>query len=91
MNYPIAAATSPYFGTNPAFEYPTYKLDRNTVVDKSIKWERYSFPKQQQQQQQLVQNSFGSQQQLIVSPPPPPPPPLPAENPSKQRRGGTRL
>jgi hypothetical protein len=25
-------------------EYPTYKLDRNTVVDTSMKWERYGYP-----------------------------------------------
>ena len=27
-----------------AANYPTFKLDRNSVVDTSIRWERYSFP-----------------------------------------------
>ncbi len=51
---------------NSAFmEYPTFKLDRNTVVDTSMRWERYSFvegtsnpPKQQSQP--LPKPKFGT-------------------------------
>lgn len=49
-------------------EYPTFKLDENTVVDTSISWQRYSFPSSQSHRIQ--------QQQVVGIPNPPPVPPL---------------
>ena len=69
------------YSTEDRGNYPTYKLDRNSVVDTSIRWERYSYPTHKQ-----PPLSSG-----MKPPPPPPPPPMPKSQPNQIKIMGTRL
>jgi hypothetical protein len=75
--------------------YPTYKLDRNSVVDTSIRWERYSYPSSRNPSSNHPSGSYpsGNYPSITSVPPPPPPPPLPRSqsNQSQSKIMGTRL